>query len=117
MQTKYKQTNKKADGSRALSCLCNSDTIRQHTLGLCLSVTLTALSRPEVQGGQGLRVQEVEGGAHGEEHVVVMALVQDDEHQVAHLETEQRSSFSHLRSHHHPASTVCLWTLQGPTNV
>ena len=62
----------------------------KHTLGLCLSVTLTALSRPEVQGGQGLRVQEVQGGAHREDHVVVVALVQDDEHQVAHLETEQR---------------------------
>ena len=31
-------------------------------------------------------MEEVEGGAHGEQHVVVVPLVQDDEHQVAHLE-------------------------------
>lgn len=73
----------------SLACVTLTQ-LDKHTLGLCLSVTLTALSRPEVQGGQGLRVQEVQGGAHREEHVVVVALVQDDEHQVAHLETEQR---------------------------
>ena len=75
----------------SLACVTRTQ-LDKHTPGLCLSVTLTALSRPEVQGGQGLRVLEVQGGAHREEHIVVVALVQDDEHQVAHLETEQRKA-------------------------
>ena len=41
----------------------------------------------EVQCTEGLGVEEVEGGAHGEENVVLMALVQDDQHQVPDLET------------------------------
>lgn len=33
-------------------------------------------------------MEEVEGGAHREQHVVVVSLVQDDENQIAYLETE-----------------------------
>lgn len=42
----------------------------------------------EVERGEGLRVEEVEGGSHREQHVVVVSLVQDDENQIAYLETE-----------------------------
>lgn len=47
--------------------------------------TWSPLTWFEVQGRQRLRMQEVQGGAHGKEHVVVVALVQDDKDQVAHL--------------------------------
>lgn len=33
-------------------------------------------------------MEEVEGGSHREQHVVVVSLVQDDENQIAYLETE-----------------------------
>ena len=41
-------------------------------------------------------MQEVQGGAHGKEHVVVVALVQDDKDPVAHLKTKQRSNVTAL---------------------
>lgn len=66
---------------------------------LVTDVTLTPLTWFEVQGRQRLWVQEVQGGTHGEEHVIVMALVQDDEDQISHLKTEQRNDFIDLRSH------------------
>lgn len=33
-------------------------------------------------------MEEVEGGSHREQHVVVVSLVQDDENQIADLETD-----------------------------
>lgn len=42
----------------------------------------------EVKRGERLRVQEVEGGSDREQHVVVVPLVQDDQNQIAYLETE-----------------------------
>lgn len=41
----------------------------------------------EVQRRERLRVEEVEGGTHCEQHVVVVPFIQDDEDQIAHLET------------------------------
>lgn len=48
-------------------------------------VTLTWF---EVQCSEWLGVEEVEGGADCEQNVVVMPLVQDDQDQIAYLETE-----------------------------
>lgn len=44
----------------------------------------------EVQSREGLGVEEVEGGADGEEHVVVVPFIQNDENQIADLEAETR---------------------------
>lgn len=42
----------------------------------------------EVQCSERLWVEEVEGGANCEQHVVVMSFIQDDKNQIAYLETE-----------------------------
>lgn len=39
-------------------------------------------------------MEEVEGGPHREQHVVVVSLVQDDENQIAYLETEPKDTQS-----------------------
>lgn len=44
----------------------------------------------EVERGERLWVEEVEGGSDCEQHVVVVYLVQNDENQISYLETEEK---------------------------